>query len=152
MTLPFRSSSGFVFPRLAREIISAAHRGEHVFFLDASFMFVGNGAEQAWQVFQNGYTRFEFPCDFFGAPEYVRSASFNNAAVASGDELIRSIRVNSKGGIVVVVDENFFDGLPSEGRLGGCFITQIITQYVLACIEFMVGFPPMGGKDFRVFG
>ena len=43
------------------------------------------------QTFQYGYTRFVFLCKVFRILEYFHSASFNNDAMVSGDELVCAI-------------------------------------------------------------
>jgi len=77
-----------------------------------SFVRHGKIAEQVSQTFQNGYTLLAFQC--FGAGECFSSASFNNTTMISGDDLIRPIRDNSEGGIIVVVHVQIFDWLPRE--------------------------------------
>jgi hypothetical protein len=76
---------------------------QYKFRVACSFVRQGKIAEQFWQTFQNGYRLFAFKG--FGALENVSSASFNKAAVISGDDLVCSIRENSIGGIAVVVHE-----------------------------------------------
>jgi hypothetical protein len=70
----------------------------------------GKIVEQARQTFQNGYTR--RPPERFGELEAVASASFNEAAVVSGHELVRVRRDQTEGGIRVVVHHAIPDRLP----------------------------------------
>jgi len=63
-------------------------------------------------VFQNGYTRLAFPCGVLSLLENVTSASFNDAAVLAGDELVAAISNQSVSGIAVREDDHTLDGLP----------------------------------------
>lgn len=73
------------------------------------------------QIFQNGYARFAFPC--LGKLECKASASFNKAAMVSGDDLVCAIAANTECGIVVVVLDGFLHGLPFIAVMLG-FITD----------------------------
>jgi hypothetical protein len=85
-------------PLLALPIIAAAHSLPQVLFLTAcSLVCVAKGLLQCWQVFQNGYTRLLFQC--LGKLEYFASASFNKAAMVSGDDLLAVISDQTVGGI-----------------------------------------------------
>jgi hypothetical protein len=63
----------------------------------------GKIAQQIVHTFQNGYTRRALPCDLFDRDDHKRSASFNDAAVASGQKLVRAISDKTEGGIVVSI-------------------------------------------------
>jgi len=89
--------------------------------------------------------RFALQCSVFCFKKCARSASFNNEAMVSGDELVRMIALNSEGGIIVVIDECLLDGQP--------------TQFVLVCIiahrqrarmELTVRLPAMLCQDLGV--
>lgn len=113
IVLPLRSAIGLRQCGRGFESRALAHAGPQALFLvTCSFVGQGKTAEQCWQIFQNGYTRLALPCGFFSKLENERSASFNKAAMLSGDDLIRAIRMNSEGGIVVLVDEQILDWLP----------------------------------------
>ena len=83
---------------------------------------VGKGCEQCLQIFQNGYARFALACRVFCQLEYFSSAAFNDTAMVSGDDLVRTIRLNTERGIFVVVIYRSFYRPPTE-RL----IVHIIT-------------------------
>src|SRR5262249_38001271 len=102
-----------LFPFRCSEMCADRHSGEQTTFRTACARFEqAKGCEQTRHVFHNGYTRFAFQC--LGVLECVASASFNKATMISGDELVCMIRLNSVGGIAVVIDEYFLNRLPLE--------------------------------------
>jgi len=105
----------------------------------------GKGCKQLRQVFQNGYTRFALPCDFLCVLEYVRSASFNKAAVISGDELVCTIAVKTVSGIVVVIQVDALDRLPAIA-VGGA----IVCKDMLPLSKRPVGLPFAIDEDLSV--
>jgi len=47
-----------------------------------------NSVEQSSHGFENGYSRFLFPCHFFGEGELPLLVALDDAAVVSADDLI----------------------------------------------------------------
>jgi hypothetical protein len=119
---------------LALPIIVAAHSLLQVLFLTAcSLVCAAKGLLQRWQVFQNGYTRLLFPCGFFCCDEYFHSASFNKAAMVSGDDLHAMISDKAVSGICVVVDVDILN------RLVAVFLgLYIVAEYGIAYLGSMV--------------
>jgi hypothetical protein len=111
-TRPRRHSGGFFF--LGLRANATAHPREQITFRCAWVqLWHGKGRKQTLHVFHHGYTHFALKC--LGVLECVASASFNKAAVVSGYELVCTIRLNSEGGIAVVIGEDFPDRFPAEG-------------------------------------
>lgn len=74
-----------------------------------------------------------FPCGFLCSNEYFRSASFNKAAMISGDDLHAMISDKTVGGICVVVDVDILN------RLVAVFLCLcIVAEYGIACLGSMV--------------
>jgi len=125
-------------------VLLPEHSGEHVRLRDAcSRVRQGKGSEQTEHVFQNGYTLFALKC--LCVLECVRSASFNEAAMVSGDDLVRTISEKTVGGIAVWVDVDLLDGLPSEVAM-----IHIVAECETTFNKSVVRFPPMLRQDLRV--
>jgi hypothetical protein len=93
-----------------------AHAFPHVFLRVAcSFVRQGKISEQTPHTFQNGYTRFAFPCKVLRSDKYDLSISFNRAAMLGADDLVRAVRNNSVRGIAEVVLKALSDRHPFEG-------------------------------------
>lgn len=74
-----------------------------------------------------------FPCGFFCSDEYFHSASFNKAAMVSGDDLHAMISDKAVGGICVVVDVDILN------RLVAVFLCLcIVAEYGIAYLGSMV--------------
>lgn len=74
-----------------------------------------------------------FPCGFFRCDEYFRSASFNKAAMVSGDDLHAMISDKAVGGICVVVDVDILN------RLVAVFLClYIVAEHGIAYLCSMV--------------
>jgi len=84
------------------------------------------GFSQASQVFQNGYDLLLFQC--FCEVENFASASFNNAAMVSGDDLLAMISDKTVGGIFVVIFHHFEDRLHAVFSRGGIVANDLITR------------------------
>lgn len=74
-----------------------------------------------------------FPCGFLCSNEYFHSASFNKAAMISGDDLHAMISDKTVGGICVVVDVDILN------RLVAVFLCLcIVAEYGITCLGPMV--------------
>jgi hypothetical protein len=82
------------------------------------------------------------PCDFLSLAELVRSASFNKAAMLSGDELVCVIANQSVSGIAVREDDHTLDRLPGE-----LVTLHIVPECVLRLLDVTVRFPPPVDQD-----
>lgn len=69
-----------------------------------------------------------FPCGFFCSDEYFHSASFNKAAMVSGDDLDAMISNKAVGGICVVVDVDILNRLVAV-FLGLCIVAEYGIAY-----------------------
>jgi len=139
---PLRCSSGSV-TAFAAPINAFAQIALHALLRTAcSLVCVTNGLPQCWQVFQNGYTRFAFQC--LGKLEYFSSATFNNDAMVSADDLLAKISDKTVGGIAVVVLNDFEDWLI-------CVFAMrcIVAQYAITYLGLMVRHDAKLGGDFR---
>jgi len=132
ITRPLRSANAFRVFGLG--LLTAHVRLQNVSLISFCFS-IGKIKEQFGQTFQNGYTRFAFQC--FGKGECVASASFNKAAMVSGDDLVCVISANTEGGIVVVIFDKLLNRLP---------LVLITIRNIAQCVPlangFMVRFPP----------
>jgi hypothetical protein len=125
-------------------MLLAEQAGEQVLFRVAcSFVWQGNGLEQTRHVFQNGYTLLALKC--FGVLENCASASFNEATMVSGDDLVSVISEKTVGGIAVGVEVDLLDGLPLESAM-----PSIVAQCETTFHQCVVWFPPSFRKDFRI--
>jgi len=102
--------------------------------------------EQTVQTFQYGYARFAFQCNKFCESELLHSASFNDAAMVSGHELVCRIRLNCVGGIVVVVQVRIFNPLPRE-----ITCSNVVPQCETPYLGFIIRHKLTVYQHFRLF-